>query len=132
MTSKFELYEGSIKGLPVIIKQLRRKKLDYSDLEKLRRGAEKLQKYSHPSLLAVIGGCFSSNKPCVIYENVPVSKLSDEIFDADVHLLPPDIFKWVAEFAEALNVLHSHGISHGNIRSSNVWVTNLLEVQILN
>lgn len=97
---------------------------------RLNVGYSTLRKHSHPNIVQFRRFGRHGNRGYLAMELLDGASLRFVLDDAG--MLPPDEVKPVIRsIAEALQFLHANGIMHGNLTARNVFITDGLEVRLL-
>lgn len=128
---------GTYYGSPVAVKQLYKSRLDDSAMIKMRKEAAILSNMDHPHVVKLIGlsvgGSGSSggdNTLMLVMEQVARGDLRRLLSDASVKLTWQRKVAMLRDAALGLAFLHSQGIIHRDIKSSNLLVEKSLAVKV--
>jgi tRNA A-37 threonylcarbamoyl transferase component Bud32 len=121
---------GSYFGTKVAVKQLFKTKLDDLALTKMRKEAAILSGLDHPNIVKLIGLCVSDGGPMLVMELVPRGNLRAILADSAVKLPWKQKMAMLRDAALGLSYLHSRGIIHRDIKSSNLLVEKNLSVKV--
>ncbi len=117
-------------GQVVAIKVISRDRADAETLERFSREAIIQAKLSHPNIAAFHGFTESNGSPCIVMEYVDGGTLSDLIRFRGP-LSPRHAISFAIKIAEALKYIHSQGIIHRDIKSSNIKVDSEGRIKLL-
>ena len=122
--SRGVLYRGTLpNGYHVVVKRFSSQFLKSSRLDStwvLKRTGE-LAPITHPSFASIHGWCCDNNKTIIAYDYFQNGSLDRWLFGLGV--LPwSSKFKLIKETAKAVCFLHLKGPTHGNLKTSSVFV----------
>jgi serine/threonine-protein kinase len=108
-------------GRPVAIKEVPAARGDAEIASRLQREAKIATQVRHPNLVDLMDvGTTPDGIPFLVFELVPGRNL-DEVLEEGVQ--PPErVVAWVAQLADALDVLHRAGVVHRDVKPANVLV----------
>ncbi|KXN81335.1 Serine/threonine-protein kinase HT1 [Leucoagaricus sp. SymC.cos] len=121
-----DIYKRRLNGKLVVIKHFRGVNPNRADVgdrlkESLKKESIRWMRLNHPSVCRVYMIAESFNcLPAVVMDYHPRGSLNNHITEHD----PPfdQRRQWVLEMAQGLSSLHSSGVCHGSLRSSNVFL----------
>ncbi|GJS80773.1 putative transcription elongation factor SPT5 homolog 1 [Tanacetum coccineum] len=91
----------------------------------------RLEGMDHPHLLPIRAYCYDEYDKFILYDYAPSGSLFDLLYADRRPLTIGDRLTIALGVAGGINYLHTHAISHGNIKSSNIIVTTGLHVFVL-
>ncbi|GJV84367.1 probable inactive receptor kinase [Tanacetum coccineum] len=91
----------------------------------------RLEGMDHPHLLPIRAYCYDEYDKFILYDYAPSGSLFDLLYVDRRLLTIGDTLTIALGVAEGIKHLHTHAISHGNFKSSNVIVTSGLHVHLL-
>jgi len=102
--------------IPVVIKWCRNEQI--FDREQLLAEGRALASLDHPNLCRIFDLDFDGRRPFLVIEFLPGRTLSQRIEESPVD--PRDAARWLAKVARALEVVHSCGMIHRDIKPQNI------------
>jgi hypothetical protein len=99
-------------------------------LERLRREKEALERLSHPTIPAALEVGQSGDSCWVAIARFKGRTLAEMLRDAGVLSSFPVVAKLIAEVAEALHAAHEHGLAHGDLTASNIFLSDDGQVRL--
>ncbi|KAH7549504.1 hypothetical protein JRO89_XS13G0041900 [Xanthoceras sorbifolium] len=124
--SRGVLYRGTLpNGCHVAVKRFSNEFLDPSNLKRtrvlLKRISSITQVCCHPGLAPIRGWCFDDRMTILVYDYYQNGSLDRWLFGLGV--LPwSRRFKLIKDIGETLSFLHSKELTHGNVKSSSVFL----------
>lgn len=84
----------------------------------------------HPNLCQFVGACTETPNVCILMEYCPKGALADVLLNDDIPLTWSFRFSFAADVANGMDYLHSHGLVHARLNSSNCVVDDRWSVKI--
>lgn len=84
----------------------------------------------HPNLCQFVGACTETPNVCILMEYCPKGALADVLLNDDIPLTWSFRFSFAADIANGMDYLHSHGLVHARLNSSNCVVDDRWSVKI--
>ena len=125
-----------------ILAKLLRNNSAASSREKFLRQAETWSRFSHPSIISVIGMCLNGSPTCILYEymeygtlldylveNSPLESPDDDDEDPET-LSYHDMLSIAVQIAAAMNYLSQQNYIHGDLAARNCMVGPRMVVKI--
>lgn len=127
-----EVKLGNYKGQKVAVKQLLKQKMTDTALLEMRAESAMLSSLTHPNVLQFVGVCLRVPNLCLITEYMEKGSLRNVLHPAtgQCTLSWDQKKKMALDMAKGMHYLHSIGIIHRDIKSSNMLVANDFTVKI--
>jgi tRNA A-37 threonylcarbamoyl transferase component Bud32 len=122
---------GNYYGSPVAVKQLYKSRLDDTAMIKMRKEAAILSNIDHPHVVKLIGLSVGGDGTLMlVMEQVARGDLRRLLSDSSVKLTWQRKLAMLRDAALGLAFLHSQGIIHRDIKSSNLLVEKSLAIKV--
>jgi serine/threonine protein kinase len=115
------VFSGTCRGLPVAIKVLKQKQLPEQQMISFRKEVTIMSKIAHPNVLTFLGVCLEADNLLLITELLQMDLLT-VLHNPKIDLSPFDKVKIARDIALGCNWIHSLGILHRDLKSSNILV----------
>ena len=115
-----QVYEGSYFNMAVAIKRLFNSRMGDEPMRRMRREAAMLFDINHPNLVKLMGLSIGDGDLVLVMELVPGGSLRDLLSNASRKLSWKDKVALLRDGATGIAFLHSVGIVHRDIKSSNL------------
>eukprot|EP00727_Mastigamoeba_balamuthi_P000856 m51a1_g10768 putative protein kinase like protein (954) ;mRNA; f:34577-38607 len=122
------VFKALYKGTSVAMKVFSEDNLAFNELE-IRREAALLSVIDHPNLVRYVGACLRAPQFFVVTELYPTN-LQHVIEAAGQALATPVLLRIAMGIAYGMRFLHSLGIIHRDLKTSNVLLTEKLDAKI--
>lgn len=108
----------------VLVERFVNQRMTDTTLLELRAETAALRRLVHENVAKYYGICFANQNMCVVMEYCPLS-LSSVLQNPDNHMMPWEKkIEWVTDIAKGMWYLHSNGIVHTDLKSTNVMFDN--------
>uniref|UniRef100_A0A8W8NHD2 Guanylate cyclase n=1 Tax=Magallana gigas TaxID=29159 RepID=A0A8W8NHD2_MAGGI len=115
-------------GRIVAVKRIN--KYNFGLSKSLRIEVKEIRELRHPNLCQFVGACTETPNVCILMEYCPKGALADVLLNDDIPLTWSFRFSFAADIANGMDYLHSHGLVHARLNSSNCVVDDRWSVKI--
>eukprot|EP01065_Artemidia_motanka_P027608 TRINITY_DN327_c2_g1_i1.p1 TRINITY_DN327_c2_g1~~TRINITY_DN327_c2_g1_i1.p1 ORF type:complete len:629 (+),score=147.64 TRINITY_DN327_c2_g1_i1:92-1888(+) len=119
------VYQGTYLGTDVAVKVQRHSTAQMGDAElsEWRREVTVMMRLRHPHVLMFLGACFKSHGQLMIVTEMCQGSLREHMSGPDIiPILWREKLTWAEQVAKGMVYLHSKGIHHCDLKTSNVFV----------
>ena len=124
------VYKARRGDTPVVIKVLTQQAMEYEDVvERFRREAAIMARFSHPNVIRLVDQGEHQNLPYYVMEYVDGANL--EVYNSETPRAPFDMaYRVACSLASALEHVHAHGVVHRDIKLKNIFLDQQGEVKL--
>ncbi|KAL4236675.1 hypothetical protein ACF0H5_005059 [Mactra antiquata] len=119
---------ASYRGRTYAMKRVRKK--EFSLTKQVRYEVREVRECEHINLCKFVGASIVTPNVCILSEYCPKGSLSDVLLNDDVPLNWAFRFSFAADISRGMQLLHSHKIYHGRLKSNNCVVDDRWTVKI--
>jgi serine/threonine protein kinase len=122
-------------GLTCVIKDINLANVSPVQAARVLQEVHSMKELQHPCMVTLLDDFMDEKKQVlhVVTEYCPGSQLGSHMAEAQTKqkpFSPKQVMRWTLQLLLALNHLHSHQISHGDVRLSRVFVTSPQQVKL--